>query len=143
MSLPSLDKVGVKIQSKVVTTTSLFQETPLHFINQPFKCLNGIIARDQSFYIRSMTIRPENCLRMDDLRMRSYYVWKSKIASFTQLLLANEQDARSFKLLTSSRIPTVISHFKRRIAFQPADQSLHTFSCFVWGVPSVYVWSMN
>ena len=93
--------------------------------------------------LRSMTIRPENCLRMDDLRMRSYYDWKSKPASFTQLFFANEKDPKSFKLLTFPRTPTVISHFKRRIAFPPADQSVHTFSCFVWGVPSVYVWSMN
>ena len=31
--------------------TSLFQETSLHFINQPFKCLNRIIATHRSFYI--------------------------------------------------------------------------------------------
>ena len=49
--LQSWDEPAVKIQSQLVTMTSLFQETSLHFINQPFKCLNRIIAGHRSFCI--------------------------------------------------------------------------------------------
>ena len=61
----SRDEPPVKIQSHLVTMTSLFQETSLHFINQPFKCLNRIIAAHRSFYINindnlGAWRRPEN-----------------------------------------------------------------------------------
>ena len=61
----SRDEPPVKIQSHLVTMTSLFQETSLHFINQPFKCLNRIIAAHRSFYINindnlGAGRRPEN-----------------------------------------------------------------------------------